>query len=247
MTSRQTLTFTILAAGLLVAASCSSSKPSAGPTPTTPPSVSASSSSPDTTPVTTSPAPAITTTTAAPGATSSDGVARAFFAGWVIGNVARMTAYATSPSVVGTATARRTGGAGGFEFLSCQGAAGTMFCTWVRAGERVVVAVQQINQPPRVSSLRRETLTPQTTAQELLDAWQAPIADAAGAVRALAQPPAVAQLAALASYRAGSFSFDRCDGAAGSSHCIWHDGTATLTMQIRNAPPPLATNVTFTP
>ena len=60
----------------------------------------------------------------------------------------------------------------GWVLSGCQGAAGSIFCAWVRPGERIRVRVRNISTPRVVTDFAKETLTAEQASQEFFDAWE---------------------------------------------------------------------------
>ena len=84
---------------------------------------------------TTIPAPA-TTTTAAPG--TSSGYPLAAYDAWTRGDRTAAAAVA-EPAAVDALFARTWSSADEWAFVNCQGAAGSVFCTWQRSGEELLI------------------------------------------------------------------------------------------------------------
>lgn len=86
--------------------------------------------------------------------------------------------------------------------------------------------------------------SPEAVAEALFQAW---MADDRSAADALTDPAAAADLDALFAqpFDAGAgWSYDHCEGAAGSVFCTWHATSATLVVRVRSVePPPLVTSI----
>jgi hypothetical protein len=208
---------------LVLAAACSSGsgskKPAASAT-TSNSSTSSTGSSSSTSP-----------TTAPP---STQAVATAFFAGWTAKNDAALKASGSAPAV-SQAEAAWPAGTTGYVFSNCQGAAGSLYCTWVRPGERVVLQADNVTVPHRVVGFTHATLDAQDVAQEFVNAWQA---GSTGAVAALGNTSAAASAGAASAQSQRPWAFGSCNGAAGSQYCTWSDGASTLTLQVQNVQAP---------
>lgn len=198
-----------------------------GPGPATPkPSAAASATA----------SPATTAAAATATATSEPlpiTAATAFFAAWLSGNVAQMNANGAPAAV----TAAQTAPPGsGWVFSGCQGAAGSSFCIWVRPGERVRERVSNIQLPLLVVEFTRETLTAEQVSMEFFNLWRQGNQQGMTALSRDATVVTAAQ--AVQPRAAAAWSFDHCEGAAGSAFCTWKVGTATLTMRIVNIETP---------
>ena len=120
--------------------------------------------------------PAVTSTTVAvaPPASpppSSEAVASTFFVAWVANDDATLAANGTTGAVDAAKTGRASG-TSGFVLSNCQGTAGSIYCTWVRTAERVVLRVDDTTTPHLVFEFRREALDAQGVADEFLNAWE---------------------------------------------------------------------------
>ena len=73
------------------------------------------------------------------------------------------------------------------------------------------------------------------TAQLFFEAW---VANDGTKLAANGEAGAIAQSNALAPSRNRPWSFDRCEGAAGSVFCSWIDGAQRLIIRVRNIEPP---------
>lgn len=86
--------------------------------------------------------------------------------------------------------------------------------------------------------------SPEAAAEALFQAW---MADDRSAAEALMDPAADADLDALFAqpFDAGAgWSYDHCEGAAGSVFCTWHATSATLVVRVRGVErPPLVTSI----
>jgi hypothetical protein len=135
--------------GGLVACAAGEKAPSTGTAP--PPSAATSTTSapvtsatsPPVTAAATTSAPAATTipapaTTTLPAPSTSSGYPLAAYDAWTRGDRTAAAAVA-EPAAVDTLFARTWSSADGWAFVNCQGAAGSVFCTWQRSGEEVLI------------------------------------------------------------------------------------------------------------
>jgi len=147
------------AAALLVAAGCGDSSDSGSASVTLPP-LPSTTLAPVTT-ITTSTSTASTTrstpattslpTTTAPTTTrvrASDATAQAFFEGWVANDAAKMAANGEAAAVT-QATALASSRNRPWNFDRCEGAAGSVYCSWLDAGQRLIIRVRNVEPPPR--------------------------------------------------------------------------------------------------
>jgi hypothetical protein len=225
---------------LLLGACSSSSKPKPAPPTTTTagPSTTTTTASP-----TTTSAP-VSTTTAPVQSASSEAVARAFFAAWVAHNASALTALG-QPAAVTKAKAAWSKTTTGFVFSNCSGAAGSLYCTWVRRGESVVVRVDNITVPHKVSDFTRTTLDAQGVAEQYLAAWQA---GSFAALPVLGDIATAGKATNAAAQSTRPWSFANCSGAAGSLYCTWNAGSAKLVIRVQDVnPPPSVIDFTYTP
>ncbi|WP_426571169.1 hypothetical protein [Aquihabitans sp. McL0605] len=119
-------------------------------------------------------------------------------------------------------------------FITCQGTAGTTYCTWVNKLEgRLILGVT--SQTHKVSSVQRISLG-SNEAGRTFHAWRT---GSLSSVAAYATPAARAELAGLTYKPADHWLPDGCQGAAGSLFCTWYreDG-ASLTLQVDNVSSP---------
>ncbi len=168
-------------------------------------------------------------------ATSTDDVARAFFAGWTAHSVSVMQNYGTTAAVT-QALAGSTGGTTGFVFSECSGAAGSIYCTWVRTAESVVLQTDDVSPTHRVVNFTRQTLDGAAVADEFFNAWQAA---SFSALPVLGNTASAAAAVAQKSQRERSWSPSPCDGAAGSLYCTWRSGSAKIVLQVVSIQPPV--------
>ena len=132
------------------------------------------------------------------------------------------------PAAVAAAQASPPGS--GWVFSGCQGAAGSSFCIWIRPGERVRERVSNIQLPLLVVEFTRETLTAEQVSMEFFQVWRQ--GNQQG-MTALARDATVVTAAqAVQARSSAAWTFDHCEGAAGSAFCTWKAGAATLTMRI---------------
>jgi hypothetical protein len=133
--------------GGLVACAAGEKAPSTGTAPA--PSATSTTSAPAITatspPVTAAPTtsvPAATTipapATTLPAPDSSSGYPLAAYDAWTRGDRTAAAAVA-EPAAVDTLFARTWSTADGWAFVNCQGAAGSVFCTWQRSGEELLI------------------------------------------------------------------------------------------------------------
>jgi len=80
-------------------------------------------------------------TTASPLPDTSAGYPRAAYDAWTRGD-RTAAARVAEPAAVDALFARMWSSADGWEFVNCQGAAGSVFCTWQRPGEELLIKVQ---------------------------------------------------------------------------------------------------------
>jgi len=146
------------AAALLVAAGCGDSSDSGSASVTLPPLPSttlapvttnttstSTASTTRSTPATTSlPTTAPTTTRVR----ASDATAQAFFEGWVANDAAKMAANGEAAAVT-QATALASSRNRPWNFDRCEGAAGSVYCSWLDAGQRLIIRVRNVEPPPR--------------------------------------------------------------------------------------------------
>jgi hypothetical protein len=185
-----------------------------------------------------------TGSTIATEADTAEEVGKNFFAAWAGGNDTVLATTGTT-AAINAAKAGRADGTSSFRFSNCQGAAGTIFCTFVRRGQRVVLGVDNVDVPHRVDQFKRDDLDAQTVAQEFLNAWQGGSADA---VAALSDPAAAASATALRVHAGLPWSLDNCQGAAGSIFCTFKAGTSKLVVRVVQVnPPPIVGDVQYTP
>jgi hypothetical protein len=83
-------------------------------------------------------------------------VGRQFVEGWIAGDDDLMAASGT-PEAVEAAMAAEDSAGLDWAFSTCEGAAGTVYCTWGSAGSELVIGVGNIEQPRLVTSF---TITP---------------------------------------------------------------------------------------
>ncbi|MBK7782248.1 MAG: hypothetical protein IPJ58_16040 [Ardenticatenia bacterium] len=82
-------------------------------------------------------------------------------------------------------------------------------------------------------------LSADEVAQAVFQAW---MADERAVAEPLTDPAAAADLDALFAqpFDAGAgWSYDHCEGAAGSVFCTWYGASATLVIQVRSIEPPV--------
>jgi hypothetical protein len=133
----------------------------------------------------------------------------------------------------------------GFRFSNCQGAAGSIYCTFVRRGTRVVIQVDDTSVPHKIVGVKRAALDAPATAAEFLSAWQAGSGEA---VAALSRPAATAAATTLESRAQLPWQLDKCEGAAGSIFCTYKAGGSQLVIRVEQVnPPPVVAEVRFAP
>lgn len=163
---------------------------------------------------------------------SAESIAKIFFDAWQAEDDETLSLYGELSVIAAAQSAAVTSG---WAFSNCQGAAGSLVCTWVRPGERIRISVRNVDPPRLATGFTFAELTSQEVAQEFLDAWRAGSEEA---LLAISGPEATAAAVALAAQANGAWSFDRCEGAAGSLFCTWRRGTSTLVIRVANLDPP---------
>jgi hypothetical protein len=100
------------------------------------------------------PPPETTAPAEAAGPTNSEDVAAAFFEAWLSADQDAMTELA-EPEAVAQANDLIRLAPATWEFSLCEGAAGTVFCTWTsEEPDNIVVGVRNIEEPHLVTSFR---------------------------------------------------------------------------------------------
>jgi hypothetical protein len=154
-----------VAAALLFAYGCGDSSDSQGTSVTLPPlptttAASATTIIASTTSTTRTVASTTLTTTTVPTTTrvrASDATAQAFFEGWVANDAAKMAANGEA-SAITQANAIISSRTRPWNFDHCEGAAGSVYCSWLDAGQRLIIRVRNVEPPPRaVIEIRIET------------------------------------------------------------------------------------------
>ena len=176
------------------------------------------------------PTTATAPTTAPPPPTDAEAADKQFFAAWLAHNAAGLSASGTS-TAVGQATAQyaKTSGAT-WELSNCQGAAGSQYCTWVRAAEDAVVQASDVSPVNRVVEFQWNALQAPDIAQQFVTAWEF---GATNAVGALAMSSAASQAQALSAHRTDGWQApSSCDGTAGSFYCTYSAGSHKLIVQV---------------
>ena len=227
----------VLAVLVCGAAACSSSshKTKAKPTSTT----SAASTTTTTTKTTTTTAPVATTTIAPPAPSPTTGIApppdaetaaKRFFAAWLAHDAAGLNANGTA-AAIGQATAQYAKTAGAtWQFSNCQGAAGSEYCTWVRAAEDAIVRASSVSPANRTVEFQYHALEALDIADQFLNAWEF---DSSGALGALGTSDAVNQIQSLATHRNDGWqSPGSCEGTAGSFYCTFTAGAHKLIVHV---------------
>jgi hypothetical protein len=237
MTRRTVGTGAALLALVAAVAGCSSSGHKAASTTTTvrsstttralattsTPTAASTSTTAAPTPTTASPVP----TTAPPDAQTAD---RQFFAAWIAHDGAGLAANGSTPAVnQATAQYAHTSGAT-WELSNCQGAAGSQYCTWVRAAEDVVVQASDVSPVNHVVSFQWNALQAPDIAAQFVNAWEF---GATNAVAALATASAASQAQALSAHHTDGWQApSSCDGTAGSFYCTYTAGSHKLIVQV---------------
>jgi hypothetical protein len=163
---------------------------------------------------------------------SAEAVAALFVKAWLDDDDDGLALYGDLAAI---ASAQGTAVSSDWVFSNCQGVAGSVFCTWVRPGERVRARVNNVDVPKLVVEFQFAELSSEEAAKELFDAWKAGSDDA---IRALASTAAAAAAIALETRAPETWSFDRCEGAAGSIFCTWRRGASALIIRVENLAPP---------
>lgn len=163
---------------------------------------------------------------------SAETIAGLFFDAWLAEDDDALALYGELSAI---AHAQSFAISSGWAFSNCEGAAGSVFCTWVSPGERVRLRVNNIQPPRLVTDFQFAELTSEEAAHELFDAWRAGSDDA---VRALSEPAAADAALALSGRAADAWIFDRCEGAAGSLFCTWRRGASALMVRVVNIQAP---------
>jgi hypothetical protein len=153
-----------------------------------------------------------------------------FFNAWVTHNASGLAANGTTASVnEATAQYAHTAGAT-WELSNCQGAAGSQYCTWVRAAEDVVVRASDVSPVNRVVEFQWNALQAPDIAQQFVTAWEF---GATNAVGALATTSAASQAQALSAHHTDGWQApSSCDGTAGSFYCTYTAGSHKLIVQV---------------
>jgi hypothetical protein len=146
----------VIVAAVLLAHGCGDSKGGDNSSVTLPPlptSTAAASTGSTSTTTTTRSVPATTTVpvTTVPATTRTrapDATAQVFFEGWVANDAAKMAANGEAAAIT-QATALAPSRNRPWNFERCEGAAGSVFCSWLDAGQRLVIRVRNIEPPPR--------------------------------------------------------------------------------------------------
>jgi hypothetical protein len=206
-----------------------------------------STSAPSTTTVVAPNPPATTPTPVSPQTAPPDAETKAkqFFAAWLAHDLAGMVSN-------GDLTARRaaeanyaqTSGAT-WVFSNCQGAAGSQYCTWVRAAQDVVVRASDVTTPITTVEFQWNALEPADIAEQFVDAWDF---GSSAALGALGEAGAVSQATALDAHRsAGWQAPSACVGTAGSYYCTFTAGSSKLNVQVGDVQMPRqVVGVTYT-
>ncbi len=101
-----------------------------------------------TTTVTTTRSVAATTSPGTTRARATDATAQGFFEAWVANDAAKLAANGEAAAIAqanGLASSRNRP----WNFEQCEGAAGSVYCTWLDAGQRLIVRVRNVEPPPR--------------------------------------------------------------------------------------------------
>ncbi len=223
-----------LLALIMALAACSSSGHKASSTTSThaststaPASASTSTAAPSTTTTPGTTAPPTTAPTPPPDARTAG---TRFFAAWLAHDAAGLATNGTATAVdEATAQYAKTTGTA-WQFSNCQGAAGSIYCTWVRAAEDVVVRASDVNPANRVVEFRWNALQAPGIASQFVDAWQF---GSTNALLGLGTPDAVTQVQALATHTSDGWQApSSCDGTAGSFYCTFTAGAHDLIVRV---------------
>ena len=116
-------------------------------------------------------------------------------------------------------------------FITCDGAAGSTYCTWVNKIEgRLVLRVD--NAAQQVTSVQRISLG-NVAAGRVFHAWRV---GSDGSASAYATPSAVTALWVHVYKASDHWLPDGCEGAAGSTYCTFtNDAAKTLVLRVDNA------------
>lgn len=104
-----------------------------------------------TTSTTTTTTRSASTTTTAPATTArraTDATAQAFFEAWVANDATKLAANGEAGAIA-QANALASSRTRPWVFDRCEGAAGSVYCSWIDAGTRLVVRVRNVEPPPR--------------------------------------------------------------------------------------------------
>lgn len=108
---------------------------------------------PDATTTTSAAADTPTATTDVPVPATSENVAMAFFEAWQTGN-RRLMEELTEPAALTEADSLSDLASDPWEFALCEGAAGTLYCSWTSEAGTLAIGVRNIEQPHLVTSVR---------------------------------------------------------------------------------------------
>jgi hypothetical protein len=134
-----------------------------------------------------------------------------------------------------TAQYAHTAGAA-WVFSDCQGAAGSQYCTWVRAAEDVVLQATNVSTPHLVEQFRYNALQPIDIAEQFVTAWEE---GSTGALNALGTSQAATQAQALNAQRGDGWQApSTCGGTAGSYYCTFTAGSQQLYVRVDDTNPP---------
>ncbi len=190
---------------------------------------------------TTTTAPMSPATTSTPGGTSAaptdaEGANKQFFLAWTAHDSAELNVTGTTTAAnEAIAQYSKTSGPA-WQFSNCQGAAGSIYCTWVRAAEAVVLRASNVSPANRVVNFQWNALDAAGISAQLVDAWQFA---STGALQALATSGAYAQLQALQSHSHDGWQAPTsCDGTAGSFYCTYTAGAHKLVIQVGDVQTP---------
>jgi hypothetical protein len=221
-------------------AGCSSSAHKASTTTARPiKATSTTASSSTTAPVTSTTAAATTTsvapappTTAAPASPPRDPqtAAKQFFAAWLAHSNAGLHVNGTTTAASqAIAQYNRTAGAT-WVFSNCQGAAGSEYCTWVRAAEAAIVRASSVSPANRTVEFQWRSLDAPAIAEQFVNAWQFHNAAALGI---LGTSQAANQAQALYSASGDGWQApSSCDGTAGSFYCTFTAGAKQAVVRV---------------
>jgi hypothetical protein len=147
------------------------------------------------------------------------------------------------PAAVTKAVAAWPSGTSGFAFSQCNGAAGSLYCTWVRPAESVVLRVDNTSVPHKVTDFMRGPMDATAIADEFFNAWRV---GSYPALRVLGTPSSATAAVAATAQRGRPWIYqDPCSGAAGSLYCTWKDGASSLVLRVSNIEPPARRVIEF--